>query len=476
MAIGDIKINVIDVGQGQCTFVEIYDDGMEPRLFHTLLFDCGSDKTSDVTYTNLNYVVAKALEKDPPGFDAIFFSHSDSDHISLAEYVLQTIINECPETIQPEVGEVWYGGKYDLYTKGVRKFNILKFIHESHLCDDTDNIKGFSANHTSYDIDSKNYTGALWETYDKKVCVYDLVANIISFEPDWSESVWDFVTKTAEAKNRVSLVACLYFSGTSYIICGDATNGTMAACNWLLKDGTTVFDHNSMTTLPHHGSRTTGLAVSSGKKASDTSVATVQTFAANLKSKTITISAFQKHSHPSLQLMNEFVPTITTPLIKDPRLKQASSHRVTANVDIVLTDSESDTISKSKDYTFETTINTFSTNYSLGNSSFAYELGAAVTVEDSQGVEDEDDVINPHACWQYAVTGHGDFFLTGYADMSSLPFTESVTMTDASMLAESAAPLKELPVFRLRKKANTRGAIFPSPTSIHKPSRIIQFI
>lgn len=476
MAIGDIKINVIDVGQGQCTFVEIYDTGMVPRLIHTLLFDCGSDKTSPATYTNLNYVVNKALEKDPPGFDAIFFSHSDSDHISLAYYVLQTIIDECQETIQPEVGEVWYGGNYNLYTKGKSKFNILKYIRYSHLCDDTDNIKGFNANYTSYDTGTKNYASTLWETYNKELSVYALVANIISYEPDWSESILDFETRSAESKNRVSLVSGLYFGGTSYMICGDATNGTMAACNWLLKDGTAVLDNNSMTTLPHHGSRTTGLAVSSGKKASATSVATVQTFAANLKSKTITISAFQKHSHPSLQLMNEFIPTITTPLIKDSRLKEVNAHRVTANVDIVLTDSKSNTATRDKDYTFETLTNTFATNYSLSSSSFSYNLGTSTTVSDSQGVKDDVGSINEHACWQYAVASTGSFSMIGFADMSSVSFTEAATTFGTFVPEERILPLVESPAFTVRKKANVRASALAITVPMHMQSRIIQFI
>lgn len=485
MAIGDIKVNVIDVGQGQCTFVEIYDTGMNAKLMHTLLFDCGSDTATSnsvkepkhiIIKNNLDYVVAKALEKDPPGFDAIFFSHSDSDHISLTEYVLQTIIDECPETIQPEVGEVWYGGNYHLYTKGQSKFNILEFIYDNHLCDDTDNIKGFVANYTAYDAGTKNYASNLWETYHKEVTVSGLVANIISYEPDWSESIFDFVTRSAESKNRVSLVSSLNFGGTSYTICGDATNGTMSACNWLLKDGTAIFDNNSMTTLPHHGSRTTGLAVSSGKKASATSVATVQTFAANLKSKTITVSAFQKHSHPSLQLMNEFIPTITTPLIKDARLKQTNSHRVTAQVDIDLVTPMDLTVSKGNDYSFETLINTFTTFYFDGSETFSYDLGTGNDVNESEGLTVDGTSINPHACWQYAVASTGVFFLAGYPDMSQGAFTEAATTHSTSMLEKRTASLAEGPVFTVRKKANTRASAPVTPTPMHIQSQIIQFI
>jgi len=55
MATGKMKLTVIDVGQGQCTFMELYDDtSPTPKLINTLLFDCGSNKKSDVTEANLD--------------------------------------------------------------------------------------------------------------------------------------------------------------------------------------------------------------------------------------------------------------------------------------------------------------------------------------------------------------------------------------------------------------------------------------
>lgn len=471
MAIGEIKVNVIDVGQGQCTFVEIYDDdGMNPTLLHTLMFDCGSDKTSDVTYTNLNYIVDKALEKDPPGFDAIFFSHSDSDHISLAYYVLKKVIDESEETIFPEVGKVWYGGNYNLYTK--HGFNILDYIESSHLCDSSD-IRGFNANSTDFGTLSKRFDYNIWNSGgdDDRVSVNALVANVISDDPDWDEEETAFTTKTAEEKNRVSLIACLRFKNTVYVICGDATSKTMGACNWLLKDGTTVFDSNSMTTLPHHGSRATGFAVKSGATASVISVNIVKTFAANMKSKTITVSAFQKHRHPSMQLMNEFIPTLGTPLVKDTRLKQTNAHRVTAQVDVDLTTPMGLDIYKGNDYSFETLINTFSTFYFDGSDTFSYQLGTD-SVTESEGLSADDTAINGHACWQYVIAASGAFGIKGYPDMLKAAFTEAVT---ASKAYQATSLPEAKPLFLVRRnKAKTVASAVPVKNIIFH-SRLNQF-
>lgn len=470
MAIGEIKVNVIDVGQGQCTFVEMYDDdGMDPTLLYTLMFDCGSDKRSPQTYTNLNYIVDIALKRNPPGFDAIFFSHSDSDHISLAYYVLSELIRRCPKGKTPEVGRVWRGGNEALYTKD--RFNILKYIFDKGLCP-ANMIRGFNADSSDYGRLTKRFDYNLWHSSDtdgREVSISALVANVISDDPDWDETVSSFTTKTAEEKNRVSLIACLRFKGTIYVICGDATSKTMDKVNILLSGGTTVFDSNSMTTLPHHGSRATGFAVKSADTASLANVNIIKKFAANMKSKTITISAFQKHHHPSLQLMNEFIPTIGTALVKDSRLKQANSHRVTAQIDIDLVTPLDLTIYKKNDYTFETLTNTFTTFYFDGSETFSYNLGTSTTVSKSEGLAVSGTAINEHACWQYVIASGGAFTIKGFADMSEAAFTETATLIAAESLIAGSPFLIDAPVFQVRTRANSKtvAPALPNTTIIH---------
>lgn len=436
MATGNVIVTAVDVGQGQSTFVEIYND--TAVLIHTLLFDCGTDKPSARTTTNLDYITAKALEKNPPGFDAIFFSHSDKDHISLAEYILKKVKAAKPSTAK--VNRVWYGGcpeNYIKYKGKSNEINPLNYLAKSGLCAVSD-IKGFTADSTSYDTLTKSFTGRLWENPDKDVYVSALAANVISDDPDWDESEDLSATKSAEEKNRVSLIACLFYAGASYVICGDATSRTMGAVNSLLAAGTTVFNKNIMTTLPHHGSRATGLAVKSGAVASTASIAVVDTFAALMKSVSITISAYEKHRHPSLELMNRFIPTQKTPILRDIHLVQKNAHRITSYIDVDITTGTAIIILNCFAYSFESEINTFSTRYSDWGPYFAYNLGTA-QAKASQGVVATLPLttINPFACWRYTTSSAGSTLVGGYADLTT-PLTRFTGPALASLFVKSA--------------------------------------
>lgn len=430
MATGNVFVTVVDVGQGQCTFVEIYDDSSPtPKLINTLLFDCGSDKQSADTTKNLDYIVAKALTKSTPGFDRIFFSHSDNDHISLTWYIL----NEINKTIKPVVDEVWYGGAWLKFTK--RDFNILNYIANWGFCA-KNKIQGFNSNSTDYGKGTGKYNQPLWKNGDGTVNVYGIAANVLSDDPDWDETDLDVTGKNAEELNRVSLIAGLYYGTGSYVICGDATSKTMAAVNGLFTGGTTVFNNNIMTTTPHHGSRATGFAVPASKDASDEAVKVVKTFAAVMNSRTMSISAYAKHRHPSLQIINCFIPTLTTPVVKDSRLIETNSHRVSANVDMDLGTSSGFTISRQTDYSFETQINTFSTYYYVGTVTFGYKIGttSATATQGSFGT------INSFACWQYRAQSDGKAELSGYANLA-LPlssFTSAPSTTVATPLTAGA--------------------------------------
>ena len=68
-----VNVYVVDVGQGQCTYVEVLNASDE--LVNTFLFDCGSDKLSDETETNLDWIASRiANDMVTPGLiDCIFF-------------------------------------------------------------------------------------------------------------------------------------------------------------------------------------------------------------------------------------------------------------------------------------------------------------------------------------------------------------------------------------------------------------------
>lgn len=413
MATGAVHVSVVDVGQGQCTFVEIYDT--TGKLAQTLLFDCGSDKQSTETQTNLQYIADKVSSMDTPAFDCIVFSHSDKDHVYLMYDLLKKFASK------PIIKLVWYGGYRPQYTK--YGHNILDDLETDYNVPDSQ-IKSPVADDTGYDKVSKQYTKHFWESPDKKVKILPIKSNVVSDDPDIDDGGDITPGTTAEAKNRVSIVCGLCYAGTSYIICGDATHKTMAAINVLFSTGTTVFDKNNMTTLPHHGSRATGFAVPSFKAASYQAIAVVDTFAALIQSRSISISAYEKHRHPSLQLMDRFIPTITTPILKDSRIK-GNYHLLVAYLDIDLTKPCSMFLFKDIAQCFTSKTNTFSTRYktmSLPTGVFSYELGTTLPTAPAE-LETSGTAINGFASWKYQTQTNGNFLLGGFPNLSSALFT-----------------------------------------------------
>lgn len=448
MAIDNVIVNVLDVGQGQCTFVELYDDSTPAKLIHALLFDCGSDKKSNETYINLDYIVTKIQELDEPGFDCIFFSHSDKDHISLTRYVVDNLAKKIAPKV-PKVKEVWYGGAHEKYTKS--GFNILDHLVDEKFCTN-DDLKSTSNDYSGYDRTTEWFDEYLWKSGDSSVFVSAIVSNVISDDPDFDDEDFSpLIARTAEELNRVSMVCYLYFGGSSYVICGDATNKTMAAINTRFAgaEGDT-FDDNNMLTLPHHGSRATGLAVKSSADASDGAIEVVDTFAALVQAQTTTVSAYEKHRHPSLELMNHFIPTITTPILRDTRLKMKNAHRATAYIDIKLVQPKGWSLVRTA-YSFDTQTNVFTTRYSKPMTWFSYNLGDKYVLKKEYFPFGQQEALDEFACWQYETDTNGDFTLAGYANMSSGIFTspseDELTAMDADFqLPERKIPLPRKPI------------------------------
>lgn len=453
-----MKIYVLDVGQGQCTFAAIYNTS-NTKIVETLLFDCGSDKKSDDTEINLDAVAAMILTMDTPAIDCIVFSHSDKDHISLTYYLLEQI----SKTTKPIVKNVWFGGSWANYTK--YSFNILDYLVSGGFCGLGD-INTTNADYTSYDKSSDSYSTHFWTTDTGEIAIFPIASNVVSDDPDWDDDDDIGTQKTAEERNRVSIVCGLYYNRTCVVICGDATSKTMAAIGSLMY-GTSKFDDNMMTTLPHHGSRATGFAVKSGQVASTENIKIVDTFATVTKSQTITISAYEKHRHPSLELMNRFIPTETTPMIGDPRLNEARSHRVTAYFDVLLTNSSGMKMYQNIVYSFETQINTFSTRYYDGDRTVSYQIGAG-KIYPTQGVVSPTTPINGFACWMYEMESNGDTTLAGYSNLNSPEFTDY--LPGSSIAAER---LKEhVPTVRVRRKDHRPHR---APATENRRHRAMQF-
>jgi hypothetical protein len=441
MATGNVIVTVVDVGQGQCTFVEIYDDdGIAPTLLQTLLFDCGSNKTSTQTFINIDYIVAKIAGMAIPTIDCLFFSHGDTDHTNLVWSLLDKIdIAIAPKLLV--ITKTIYGGAFSHYNKNSK--NILNAVTTRGYCNDVKPAGG--SNFSNYNPVSKSYSGSLWESTDTSVKVVAVCANVISDNPDWSKNNLPIPGGNPEALNQISLVAALYYANKSYVICGDATYITMGAVIKRFNNDPPLFDNNVMVTLPHHGARKTGFAVPSSEQASFKAVLIVQYFADLFKSDTVSVSAFRHHGHPSLELMATFLPKLKTPILRDPRLKQKNTHRVTANIDyqiilydpdaIVVDDDDdsgisSPVIEKNRERSFETHTNTFTTRYYTGAvATFSYDIGNLIA-EKSEGLVTPDDPINEFASWQYITANNGSCSLNGYGNLA-LPLNSFTVAPEA---------------------------------------------
>jgi hypothetical protein len=427
MATGSIKVNVVDVGQGQCTFVEIYDTA--DKLTNTLLFDCGSDSKSDFTLVNLKYIAAKVNSMTTPAFDLLSFSHSDNDHISLMWDLLQY----CLPT-KPTIKKLVYGGNRNLYTK--RSFNIITYLVNAKYCAESV-ISTPAPDSSGFDKAKAVFGTPLWESADKAVRVDLLVGNVISSEED-DIDIDDPLDelpalKGAEALNRVSLICRVFYNGLDYVICGDATNQTMGIMNWYFAGRR--FANVPMLTLPHHGSRATGLAVGKNYIANDHAVNCVKTFAKICRGRTITVSSYHKHGHPSMELVTYF----TTYLETKPRVKDAkysgNEHSMVSYVDLDLTfpdTSDVDTYAYTTYFTLTNLYGTFyynpwdPTHFGYSYVGLGVETAAAWT-----GAP-----FNAHACWVYSANSIKTESLVGAA---SLPVTLATQFTTAATATSVSA-------------------------------------
>lgn len=453
MTTGKMIVNVVDVGQGQCTFVEIYD--LLGNLTNTLLLDCGTDKKSPSMMTNLAYVADKIESMAEPVLDLLLFSHSDNDHVSLMMKLL-----ELCKPKKPKIKQVVYGGNRANYSKGKNKFNILTQLVKSGYCTDKV-IVGPAPNFSGFDRDLGQFQMAQWSTANGDVRVDLLVGNVVSDDPEGAIVVQDVpVLKGAQALNRVSLVCSVTFNGHSYIICGDAVNRSMAWVNWYFQKAKSTFAIVPMLTLPHHGSRATGLDTTTGSKkkigdkAKDPAIKTVTTFAKICNGQTLTASSFGHHGHPSMELVQYFiVPMVPKPLVKDLRAN-VNAHSMVSYVDMTLPRPNNDIVGQYDYRSYLTETNLFGTNYynAAFPTGFGYNYGNSSVGDVPMGTLSS--ALNVNACWVYGNDNQNNSEMIG---VSHLPpstgtiFTEPVKGGQKVAHAAPALP-----------RSNPRRAVVPS--------------
>lgn len=455
--ISRVETTVVDVGQGQCTFAVLYDD--KNKIVHTLLFDCGSDKKSKPeTDENIRAIADTLVEMDTPTIDLLVFSHSDNDHISLMSNLLlafkmAAFLAKKKEELK--ILHTWYAGDFLNYKK--YGTNILEDLFNDKYCTKF-SYPDFNA--TQFNPTLGKWMGSpKWESADRTVQVRMLVGNVVDNKPgNFAKAKKNIFGTSDKDKNGVSIVCALMHDNRSLIICGDATTRSMAWINWYFETAKNPFPQTLMLTLPHHGSRRTGLNVESGHDARAKAIDVVETFVQVARAKTITASAFADFHHPSIELMNYFIPTtLATPLLKDNRVTDKSkSHFAVCNVDLKLTLANQVDVTQENYFTLTSEKNVFTTYYYKPTADFSYQFKPT---DLNVGLPPKfKPILHQHACWEYTTHGKGQGggnTVKGYDKMSGTLFTTEVnplksvatTVTDAFVADEDrpSPPLPSLP-------------------------------
>jgi hypothetical protein len=347
----------LDVGQGMCTFFEYYTSS--GTLAANAMFDLGSTKNSGKAGPpTLKFLKEQIIKrKEPNGYlDAVFVSHKDGDHVNMIGDLLELV----PEA---GVGLVRYGGRYSWYT-GAKDKNILTDLGKR-TGDPTYKLKGFPIGHSNWDSVRHEFGVPIW--MGSSYSAYLLAANT----PYKDEKPGDPQEKISarpdgDQANSKSLVIVLFMGETCAMIGGDATFPTFQYINGFFDWS---FDNSIMTLLPHHGSRRTTFGLSKTNASVDEETReVVRTYAKHMKGLTIVASADTKHSHPSLDIIDMFLPYTDQKKTwwSDPALN--GFHYETAYIDL-------DLPKIPKQYTtFQTSQNIYSTlyYYDIGASPFSY--------------------------------------------------------------------------------------------------------
>jgi beta-lactamase superfamily II metal-dependent hydrolase len=369
---------VLDVGQGTGNFVEFLDDG--GQTVSTMLIDLGSEGWKRIAGGPSADFVAKELQTMPsPTIDAVFLSHSDSDHVNLLKRLLEHF--DPPSKKNPTkpvltVNHVWYGGDAGYYKKG--KTNYLTLVDGYRPKGSGSILTACTPNATSFaGVDTSKWVPMFTVGAAK---VWLLAGNTTAEQVQlYKKSKTGTKAPEAYAINTKSLVLLVTYDNSQIVVTGDATGMTLAKCNEILEQAGVPKYLNDVfsLTLPHHGSDTTtySLLGATGKKRGREELAeeNVRDFVANVKPKTISASAGERSTfrHPSSRVIDDFSSYLTkTVYFEDSVLAAQHEHFYTAffaaHAKKLKGGTASDWPSKSGWYTARTQANVFSTDYYNG--------------------------------------------------------------------------------------------------------------
>jgi beta-lactamase superfamily II metal-dependent hydrolase len=311
-----LRYTVLPVGQGAGVFVQVWE-GQErfkednARPIEAALIDLGSLGWKKTAGTQSALFVANQLTKmTAPRLDAVFLSHSDSDHTNLLKDLFEYFAP--PRTSPPSkpilsVGKAWFGGNADDYKK--RSIDPLPLLVRYGAA-----LEDIGAGESSWKFQPLR---PLHQS--EKGVVYNLlVGNTLNPGPDIEDEEEDNPERWRAAsesfkRNVVSLVLVVQYGQQPIrlVATGDSTGLTLAECNKLIKAKQISIAPVLTLSLPHHGSETSTFDMNGySRSGSDdaTAAKVVAEFAANLRPESITASAAERstYRHPSSRVIAAF--------------------------------------------------------------------------------------------------------------------------------------------------------------------------
>ncbi|HEY1618109.1 MAG TPA: MBL fold metallo-hydrolase [Streptosporangiaceae bacterium] len=321
MSVAEVRMHVLDVGQGSCNYVEIVDDN--EVVIHNMLIDLGTNSAQKIAADNLQWLIERIEDRDDPRIDVVILTHGDTDHYNMMLKLLPALNPADTERI----GMVRYGGSSSRYNIG--KTPLITALWN--YCDD---VSTFTPSQSSYDQATQTWT-PVWpaspQTGDVKLQL--IAAN--------TPHPCDAQKKNGEAINTKSVVTAIHWHNYWMIASGDATATTLAEVNDILT-GVTHDDLPTafLLTMPHHGSRKTTYDLrKAGDWPGDAAREVVDGFLETFRPMTMSVSAGEKHHHhPSMLMVEQFAlyayPHYT--FWSDPALTQ-DRHFLTCWVDLPIT-------------------------------------------------------------------------------------------------------------------------------------------
>ncbi|MEI2384419.1 hypothetical protein [Breoghania sp. JC706] len=323
MTVGSITFHVLDVGQGACNFVEIFNE--DGDVSHIMLIDLGTNSSQKIATENIAWL-REQIENNNNYLDVLVLTHGDTDHYNMIAKILPAFGPPAGD----QIGMVRYGGPAWRYKRGALITTLGGY---------TGDIGSFTPSQSGYAPDDDPVWEPIWQTGDEADDAFLQLIIANTPHPRDPASFAKYQSMNAEAVNTKSVVLGLEWDGHWIVATGDATSTTLGAIDDLLENEDDL-PKTFMMTVPHHGSRKTTYDLKNASDIPDNLArGVVDDVLMRFEPYTYSISAGEKrHHHPSMYLVEQFADNIYSDVTYwgDPDLDNGR-HFLTSWIDLTVT-------------------------------------------------------------------------------------------------------------------------------------------